>query len=139
MGAITERVNVGVSAIIERDGKYLLGRRIGGKHGSGEFSFPGGKPDPGESPEQAVLRETEEETGLRFADALPVGTWTYERWPDHGVHYVTLYFMVVGGDGEVDAPVNTEPDKCEGWDWYPADNFPAPLFDGIERVQGMLA
>ncbi len=48
-----------VRAIIERDGKFAMQRS---KYG--EYKIPGGAPDPGESNEEALIREVREETGL---------------------------------------------------------------------------
>ena len=52
-----------VSAIVRRDDKYLLVKR-GNPPSKDMYAFPGGKVDPGESLEQAALRELLEETGL---------------------------------------------------------------------------
>lgn len=46
------------------DGQVLLIRKLRG-HGAGKINGPGGKPEPGESPLQCVLRETEEEVGIK--------------------------------------------------------------------------
>lgn len=129
-------MNVGVGVVIERDGMYLLGRRLALKHGHGEYSLPGGKPDHGESPEEAARRELWEEAGMWATSMTPLGIWTYDRWPDHQVHCVTLYFMA---DVEDQQPLNMEPDKCAGWDWYSPDNLPSPLFCGVERILGVVA
>jgi 8-oxo-dGTP diphosphatase len=55
---------VGVGAIILREGKLLLEQR-GNEPARGQWTIPGGVVEIGESLEAAVLRETEEETGLR--------------------------------------------------------------------------
>jgi 8-oxo-dGTP diphosphatase len=56
-------------ALIDRAGLILLQRRrIGSEHG-GLWEFPGGKVEPGESPQFALLRETEEELGDRLDPA----------------------------------------------------------------------
>jgi 8-oxo-dGTP diphosphatase len=58
---------VGTLLFLERDGRVLLIRKRRG-HGAGKINGPGGKPEPGESPRDCVLRETEEEVGI-----VPVG------------------------------------------------------------------
>jgi mutator protein MutT len=52
------------AALLERGGKVLLARRKAGKHMGNRWEFPGGKVHPGESPEQALRRELEEELGI---------------------------------------------------------------------------
>jgi 8-oxo-dGTP diphosphatase len=59
-------VLVAAVALIDRNGRILLQRRrLGGEHG-GLWEFPGGKVEPGESPQTAALREVEEELGVRL-------------------------------------------------------------------------
>jgi 8-oxo-dGTP diphosphatase len=113
---------IGVSAIVARDGAVLLGRRRGA-HGAGTFAFPGGKPDPGEHPSDAVRRELLEETGLT-ARAVEPATWTSDVFADGDLHFVTLHHLVEA-DGE---PAVLEPDKVEAWDWYRWEALPEPLF-----------
>jgi 8-oxo-dGTP diphosphatase len=57
-----------VAAVIEREGKLLITRRPEGRHLSGLWEFPGGKPEPGETLEDALRREIKEELG---ADVHP--------------------------------------------------------------------
>lgn len=54
-------------AVVEQDGKYLIGQRPAGVALAGLWEFPGGKVEPGESPEQAAIRECREETGIEIA------------------------------------------------------------------------
>ncbi len=113
---------IGVSAIVAREGAVLLGRRRGA-HGAGTFAFPGGKPEPGEDPTDAVRRELLEETGLAARTIRPVA-WTNDVFADDNLHFVTLHHAV-DADGE---PEVREADKVEAWGWYPWDALPKPLF-----------
>ena len=54
-----------VAAVVERDGRYLLGLRPRDKRHGGLWEFPGGKLDEGESVAEAAARELDEEMELR--------------------------------------------------------------------------
>ena len=56
-----------VAAIIERDGRILIGQRQPEQSHPLKWEFPGGKLEPGESPQQALTRELEEELAIRDA------------------------------------------------------------------------
>jgi len=59
-------VLVVAAALIDAQGRILLQRRrLGSEHG-GLWEFPGGKVEPAESPQTAILREIEEELGVRL-------------------------------------------------------------------------
>ncbi len=59
-------VLVSAVALIDPDGRVLLAQRPpeGGKSMAGLWEFPGGKVEPGESPEAALIRELHEELGI---------------------------------------------------------------------------
>src|SRR5579864_5213852 len=57
-------VLVAAVALIDADGRVLLAERPEGKHLAGLWEFPGGKVDPGETPEAALIRELAEELGI---------------------------------------------------------------------------
>lgn len=53
-----------VAALIENYGRYLIARRAEGDRLAGLWEFPGGKVEPGETPEHALARELREELGV---------------------------------------------------------------------------
>ena len=67
MGGQNPIVLVAAVALIDRDGRVLLAQRPEGKSMAGLWEFPGGKVEPGETPEACLIRELHEELGI--------GTW----------------------------------------------------------------
>jgi mutator protein MutT len=63
---MAERIVV-VAAVIERNGEFLVARRLKGTHLAGYWEFPGGKVHDGESHEQALQREIVEELNTGVA------------------------------------------------------------------------
>ncbi|MBU3031258.1 8-oxo-dGTP diphosphatase MutT [Paracoccus marinaquae] len=57
-------VLVAAVALIDPDGRVLLAQRPEGKSMAGLWEFPGGKVEPGETPEAALIRELHEELGI---------------------------------------------------------------------------
>jgi 8-oxo-dGTP diphosphatase len=87
-----------VAAIIERDGKILVGQRKPGQSHPLQWEFPGGKVECGESPEQALARELEEELGVCAAVSREITRYQY-AYP--GKHPIELIFLeVTRFDGE---------------------------------------
>jgi len=67
------------AAVVERDGCYLITRRLEGTHLAGLWEFPGGKILQGEKPEDALRRELKEELGVEAAvgELMETVDWTY--------------------------------------------------------------
>src|SRR5512138_416610 len=59
-------VLVAALALIDEDGRVLLTQRPEGKSMAGLWEFPGGKVEPGETPEAALIREIREELGVEL-------------------------------------------------------------------------
>ena len=76
-------VLVAAVALIDPDGRVLLAQRPEGKHLAGLWEFPGGKVQPGETPEAALIRELEEELGIDVeASCLAPFTFASHAYPD---------------------------------------------------------
>jgi len=66
------------AAIIEEGGRVLIARRKPGRHMGGRWEFPGGKIEPGETPEQSLARELEEELAIEARVGALLCTASYE-------------------------------------------------------------
>ena len=85
---MTERVVV-VAAVVEKDGSFLVTRRLDGTHLAGYWEFPGGKVQPGESLEAALQREIAEELDTDVVAAREI----YRTAHDYPERSVELHFF----------------------------------------------
>ncbi len=60
---------VAACALLDADGRVLIAQRPEGKQMSGLWEFPGGKVEPGETPEGCLIRELREELGIETRTA----------------------------------------------------------------------
>ncbi len=71
------------AALIDADGRVLIAQRPQGKQLAGLWEFPGGKVDPGERPEQSLIRELAEELGITVKeDCLAPLTFASHAYED---------------------------------------------------------
>lgn len=92
----SKRIEV-VAAIIEKDGKILICRRAENKTRALKWEFPGGKIEPGETSEQAVLRECREELDV---DLCVNGEFmrVLHSYPDIEIQLTVFRTAIIGSD-----------------------------------------
>jgi 8-oxo-dGTP diphosphatase len=122
-----------VGAVIFKENKILCAQRGKEKSLPLLWEFPGGKIEKGEKPEQALVREIQEEMHCKIDIGEKIEHTVYEY--DFGiVHLTTYYCSLVEGE-----PVLTEhaaikwltPSKLSTLEWAPAD---IPAIEKIARV-----
>jgi 8-oxo-dGTP diphosphatase len=96
---MTRIVNVVAAALIDPRGHVLVAQRPEGKSLAGLWEFPGGKIEPGETPEAALVRELAEELDIAVAaDALLPLTFVSHGYADF--HLLMLLYVCRSWSGE---------------------------------------
>jgi 8-oxo-dGTP diphosphatase len=90
-------INV-AAAVIERDGKILIGQRKRGDSHGLRWEFPGGKVERGESPAQALVRELREELGIQAVAGNEIVRYEH-RYPRR-TSILLIFFRVTKFEGE---------------------------------------
>ena len=96
----TEVVLVAAVALIDADGRVLLARRPEGKPMAGLWEFPGGKVEPGETPEAALMRELHEELGIDICVPC-LAPLTFASHAYDGFHLLMPLYVLRKWDGIV--------------------------------------
>lgn len=87
-----------VAAVIEREGRVLIGQRKSGGHHPLKWEFPGGKVEAGETPEAAVVRELGEELAIEARIESEITRYEYQ-YPGRS-RILLIFFRVLNFDGE---------------------------------------
>ena len=124
---------VAAAALIDPAGLVLIAQRPEHKQLGGLWEFPGGKVEPGESPEAALVRELKEELDLIIApDALEPFAFASHGYPDF--HLLMPLFIVTRWQGE------PAPHDAQALAWVRAPelgDYPMPPAD-IGLVQRLI-
>jgi 8-oxo-dGTP diphosphatase len=129
-------VLVAACALIDADGRVLIAERPAGKSMAGLWEFPGGKVEPGESPEQSLIRELREELGIQVKEAcLAPLTFASHAYADF--HLLMPLYVCRRWDGTVAAQEGqrlawVQPNRLRDYPMPPADE---PL---IAHLTGLL-
>jgi len=106
------------SAILERDGRFLLIRRINPPMAD-LYAFPGGRAEPGETPEETAVREFLEETGIGVRNPVLFATYDLKSERQGGPHFMLSVFRV-----EADADIEAiAADDAADAGWYTVEEI----------------
>lgn len=112
-----------VAAVVEQEGRVMLCQRRPGVHNALKWEFPGGKPEPGESPEAALARELREELDIGVAVGR-VRDAVYFRYPDRDVLLLFYGCTIVSGTPrtrDCNAIAWATPEEMKNYDFAGAD------------------
>ena len=118
-------VQVVAAALVDGEGRVLVAQRPQGKSLAGLWEFPGGKIEPGETPDAALVRELEEELGIAVAEtALEPLTFVSHAYPDF--HLLMLMYVCRAWAGE---PVGQQGQPLVWGDMAMLGGLPMPPTD----------
>lgn len=125
-------LQVAAAVLADEHGRVLINERPAGKSHAGEWEFPGGKLEAGETPADAIVRELYEELGVevRRAEARPLIQLTHD-YPDKRVHLHV--WRVSGWSGTPESREQQRlawvpPEELPNWPLLPAD---APIVTAL--------
>jgi len=122
--------SIGVFVIVRniQNGKILLGKRKN-CYLSGSWGFPGGRLEKIESLISCASRELLEETGLKGNTFQYLGVIRELQGSkdEKGYNFIHFAYLCLDYKGK---PEVKEPDKCEEWRWFDADNVPELMIPG---------
>ncbi|MFP4680366.1 MAG: (deoxy)nucleoside triphosphate pyrophosphohydrolase [Chitinispirillaceae bacterium] len=110
-------------AILERNGKILAARRGPGQSQAGLWEFPGGKLDEGESAQDALTRELQEELGITASITQSLTSVLYE-YPAYRIELIPFICRILHGEPfphEHSEIAWLHPADAGALDWAPAD------------------
>jgi 8-oxo-dGTP diphosphatase len=95
-------VLVAACALVDTDGRVLIAQRPSGKDMEGLWEFPGGKMEPGERPEDTVIRELAEELSIVVKEAC-LAPLTFASHSYTGFHLLMPLYICRRWEGTVTA------------------------------------
>lgn len=126
-----------VAALIRKDGRFLVCQRPPHKARALLWEFPGGKIEPGETPQEALVREIKEEldTEIEVVDYLETVEYDY---PNFHLSMDCFFCTIKSGElvlKEHEAARWLTADTLDSVDWLPADRgLIKAIKDYIERI-----
>jgi 8-oxo-dGTP diphosphatase len=118
-------VLVSAVALVDVDGRVLIAQRPEGKSMAGLWEFPGGKVEPGETPENALIRELHEELGIDTWQSC-LAPLTFASHSYHDFHLLMPLFVCRKWNG---TPCSRENQALKWVHARDLRNYPMPAAD----------
>ena len=118
-------ITVSAVVMVDVDGRILIAKRPEGKSMAGLWEFPGGKIEPGETPERALIRELKEELGIDTTESC-LAAFTFASHSYDDFHLLMPVFLCRKWDGFV------TPKERQTLKWVKINelnNYPMPPAD----------
>lgn len=120
--------------VLEKGGKVLLARRFNTGYMDGQYSLPAGHVDKGETFTQCMIRETEEEIGVKLEPedvkvAHLMHRFSGGEWGEQG-YRIDVFFTAEKWEGE---PRIMEADKCDDLSWFDLNELPDNVIPYIRQ------
>jgi len=128
----TSRTTINVVAALIRDGKRVFATARGYGNYKGWWEFPGGKVEPGESPEDALVREIREELDSEISVDEYISTIEYD-YPEFHLSMRCYWCSLISGDivlKEAEDAKWLDVETIDSVKWLPAD---ITLIDEIKK------
>ena len=93
-------VLIAAVALFDKDGRVLIAKRPEGKSMAGLWEFPGGKVEAGETPEQALIRELQEELAVDTVESC-LAPFTFASHAYHDFHLLMPLYVCRVWEGTV--------------------------------------
>ena len=122
------RIYIAAYLMLIKDGQVLLLRRANTGYQDGNYSLVAGHLDGAETAKQSIIREAEEEAGIKLKPAdLEVVHVMHRYRTDR--EYIDIYLKTNAWEGE---PTNMEPEKCDELKWYALGNLPDNIIPEVK-------
>ncbi|MBB5866628.1 8-oxo-dGTP pyrophosphatase MutT (NUDIX family) [Allocatelliglobosispora scoriae] len=115
---------VDVLLLLTRGDQVLLALRDGTGYADGQYNLPSGKLEADETLIDALIRETQEEIGIRLDPAEVHHAATVHCRNPEGARRIGVMFTAVSMPERQGEPFNAEPHKCAMVGWFPLDMLP---------------
>ena len=122
------------AAILEKDGRLIIAQRKSKDHLAGKWEFPGGKIEPGETPEECLARELNEEFNITVSVGDFLGSNIHHY--DH-ISIELMAFRTIWVSGEINSTDHKDYkwvtiDELDQFDFAPADR---PFVEQLRRSE----
>jgi 8-oxo-dGTP diphosphatase len=116
---------ISVAGIAAAEDRIFIARRKAGGDLGGKWEFPGGKVEDGETDQEALVREYDEEFGVKISVGEPLGTAAFEH---HGRQFSLHAYRINFLEKDFTLAEHTE------WRWATFEEIDALDFAGSDRL-----